>query len=41
MGAPRHQKLKELSEGIFEMFRVDPELTGPLMAIVTSMLGTL
>lgn len=41
MGAPRHQKLKELSEGIVEMFRVDPELTGPLMAIVTSMLGTL
>ncbi|MCI4533213.1 toxin YdaT domain-containing protein, partial [Escherichia coli] len=25
MGAPRHQKLKELSEGIVEMFRVDPE----------------
>lgn len=41
LGAPRHQKLKELSEGIVEMFRVDPELTGPLMAIVTSMLGTL
>ena len=39
MGAPRHQKLKELSEGIVEMFRVDPELTAPLMAIVTSMLG--
>ncbi len=41
MGAPRHQKLKELSEGIFEMFRVDPDLTAPLMAIVTSMLGAL
>ena len=41
MGAPRHQKLKELSEGIVEMFRVDPELTAPLMAIVTSMLGAL
>lgn len=41
MGAPRHQKLKELSEGIVEMFRVDPELTAPLMAIVTSMLGVL
>ncbi|HIE9719644.1 TPA: toxin YdaT domain-containing protein [Klebsiella variicola subsp. variicola] len=39
MGAPRHQKLKELSEGIVEMFRIDPELTAPLMAIVTSMLG--
>lgn len=39
MGAPRHQKLKELSEGIIEMFRIDPELTAPLMAIVTSMLG--
>ena len=41
MGAPRHQKLKELSEGIVEMFRVDPELTAPLMDIVTSMLGVL
>ncbi|HHP5065556.1 TPA: toxin YdaT domain-containing protein [Klebsiella pneumoniae] len=41
MGAPRHQKLKELSEGIVEMFRIDPELTAPLMAIVTSMLGAL
>ncbi|MCF6705925.1 toxin YdaT domain-containing protein [Raoultella ornithinolytica] len=41
MGAPRHQKLKELSEGIVEMFRVDPELTAPLMAIVTSMLGAM
>lgn len=41
MGAPRHQKLKELSEGIVEMFRIDPELTAPLMAIVTSMLGVL
>lgn len=41
MGAPRHQKLKELSEGIVEMFRIDPELTAPLLAIVTSMLGAL
>lgn len=41
MGAPRHQKLKELSEGIVEMFRIDPELTAPLMAIVTSMLGAM
>lgn len=39
MNAPRHQKLKELSEGIVEMFRVDPDLTAPLMAMVTSMLG--
>ncbi|MCQ8678684.1 toxin YdaT domain-containing protein [Klebsiella pneumoniae] len=39
VGTPRHQKLKELSEGIVEMFRIDPELTAPLMAIVTSMLG--
>lgn len=39
VGAPRHQKLKELSEGIVEMFRIDPEITAPLMAIVTSMLG--
>lgn len=41
MNAPRHQKLKELSEGIVEMFRVDPELTAPLMAMVTSMLGVM
>lgn len=41
VGAPRHQKLKELIEGIVEMFRIDPELTAPLMAIVTSMLGAL
>lgn len=39
MGAPKHQKLKELSEGIVEMFRVDPDLTLPLMTLVTSMLG--
>lgn len=41
MNAPRHQKLKELSEGIVEMFRVDPDLTVPLMAMVTSMLGVM
>lgn len=39
MNAPHHQKLKELSEGIVEMFRVDPDLTAPLMAMVTTMLG--
>ena len=32
-------KLKELSEGVVEMFRVDPDLTLPLMTLVTSMLG--
>ncbi|HAV1935424.1 TPA: regulator [Enterobacter hormaechei subsp. steigerwaltii] len=41
MNAPRHQKLKELSEGIVEMFRVDPDLAAPLMAMVTSMLGVM
>lgn len=41
MGAPKHQKLKELSEGIVEMFRVDPDLTLPLMTLVTSMLGVM
>ncbi|MEG0204995.1 toxin YdaT domain-containing protein [Citrobacter sp.] len=39
MNAPRHQKLKELSEGIVEMYRVDPGLTGPLMEMVQMMLG--
>jgi len=41
MNAPHHQKLKELSEGIVELFRVDPDLTAPLMAMVTTMLGTI
>ncbi|RZM88594.1 MULTISPECIES: toxin YdaT domain-containing protein [unclassified Escherichia] len=39
MDAPRHQKLKELSEGIVEMYRVDSGLTGPLMEMVQMMLG--
>ncbi|PSZ18136.1 toxin YdaT domain-containing protein [Escherichia sp. 4726-5] len=39
MDAPRHQKLKELSEGIVEMYRVDPGLTGPLLEMVQMMLG--
>ncbi|HAT4606224.1 toxin YdaT domain-containing protein [Citrobacter freundii] len=39
MDALRHQKLKELSEGIVEMYRVDPGLTGPLMEMVQMMLG--
>ena len=41
LDAPTHQKLKELSEGIVEMFRVDPALTGPLMEMVTNMLGAI
>ena len=39
LNAPRHQKLKEMSEGIVSMFRVDPDLAGPLMAMVTTMPG--
>ncbi|HCR1927240.1 TPA: toxin YdaT domain-containing protein [Enterobacter roggenkampii] len=39
LDAPRHQKLKEMSEGIVSMFRLEPELAGPLMAMVTTMLG--
>ncbi len=30
LDAPKKEKLKELGEGIFEMFRVDPDLTAPL-----------
>lgn len=41
MDAPRHQKLKELSEGIVEMYRVDHGLTGPLMEMVQMMLGAI
>ncbi|MEN0581596.1 toxin YdaT domain-containing protein [Phytobacter palmae] len=39
LNAPHHQKLKEMSEGIVAMFHMEPELVGPLMTIVTSMLG--
>lgn len=39
MNAPRHQKLKELSESIVGMYRVDPGLTGPLMEMVQMMMG--
>jgi len=39
LDAPRHQKLKEVSEGIVSMFRLEPDLAGPLMAMVTTMLG--
>lgn len=41
LDAPRHQKLKEMSEGIVSMFRLEPDLAGPLMAMVTTMLGAL
>lgn len=41
LDAPRHQKLKEMSEGIVSMFRVDPDLAGPLMAMVTTMLNAM
>jgi hypothetical protein len=39
LDAPKKEKLKELGEGIFEMFRIDPDLTAPLLAMVTTMLG--
>jgi len=39
LDAPRHQKLKEMSEGIVSMFRLEPDLAGPLMSMVTTMLG--
>lgn len=39
LDAPEHQKLKEVSEGITSLFRLMPEHVGPLMTIVTSMLG--
>ncbi|WP_318378847.1 toxin YdaT domain-containing protein [Enterobacter sp.] len=39
LDAPKHQKLKEMSEGIVSMFRLEPDLAGPLMAMVTTMLG--
>jgi hypothetical protein len=41
LDAPKKEKLKELGEGIFEMFRVDPDLTAPLLAMVTTMLGAM
>ena len=41
LNAPEHQKLKEVSEGIASLFRLMPEQSGPLMAMVTSMLGGL
>ncbi|BDH45726.1 hypothetical protein TUM12370_17700 [Salmonella enterica subsp. enterica serovar Choleraesuis] len=41
LNAPRHQKLKEMSEGIISMLRFDPDLAAPLMAIVTTVMGSL
>ncbi|EOC0350591.1 toxin YdaT family protein [Cronobacter turicensis] len=41
LDAPKHQKLKEMSEGIFSMLRLEPDLAGPLMEMVTSMMGAL
>ncbi|MDQ2324565.1 toxin YdaT domain-containing protein [Citrobacter koseri] len=41
LNAPEHQKLKEVSEGIASLFRLMPEQVGPLMAMVTSMLGVM
>ncbi|HDT4649361.1 TPA: toxin YdaT domain-containing protein [Citrobacter freundii] len=41
LDAPEHQKLKEVSEGIASLFRLMPEQVGPLMAMVTSMLGVM
>lgn len=41
LDAPKKEKLKELGEGIFEMFRIDPDLTAPLLAMVTTMLGAM
>jgi hypothetical protein len=38
---PEHQKLKEVSEGIASLFRLMPEQVGPLMTMVTSMLGVM
>jgi hypothetical protein len=41
LGAPEHQKLKEVSEGIASLFKLMPEQVGPLMSMVTSMLGAM
>lgn len=41
LDAPEHQRLKEVSEGIASLFRLMPEQIGPLMAVVTSMLGVI
>ncbi|CZY67677.1 regulatory protein CII from bacteriophage origin [Enterobacter hormaechei] len=41
LGAPEHQKMKEVSEGIASLFRLMPDQVGPLMTMVTSMLGVM
>ncbi|MCU6666120.1 toxin YdaT domain-containing protein [Silvania hatchlandensis] len=41
LDAPEHQKLKEVSEGIASLFKLMPEQVGPLMTMVTSMLGVM
>lgn len=41
LNAPEHQKLKEVSEGIASLFKLMPEQIGPLMTLVTSMLGVM
>lgn len=41
LDAPEHQKLKEVSEGIASLFRLMPEQVGPMMTMVTSMLGVM
>lgn len=41
LDAPEHQKLKEVSEGIAALFRLMPDQVGPLMTMVTSMLGVM
>ena len=41
LDAPEHQKLKEVSEGIASLFRLMPDQVGPLMTMVTSMLGVM
>ena len=41
LNAPEHQIVKEVSEGIASLFRLLPEHVGPLMTMVTSMLGVM
>ena len=41
LGAPDHQKLKEVSEGIVSLFRLMPEQMGQLMSMVTAMVGVM
>lgn len=41
LGAPEHQKLKEVSEGIVSLFRLMPEQIGALSTLVTTMLGAM